>query len=93
MSDIEKEAKRNVEQTANRERFRKIQDKRVEDFLEKMGLEESLKERECEKEKATKHNDERMKEKEGQRAENLMKLRLEKSSKEGESEGGNATKT
>ena len=92
MSDIEKEVKRNVDQTANRERIRKIQDKRVEDFLEKMGLEESLKEREREKEKATKPNDERIKEKEGQGDENVMKMRLEKSSKEGEREGGNATK-
>ena len=92
MSDIEKEAKRNADQTANRERIRKIQDKRVEDFLEKMGLEEGLKEREREKEKATKPNDERIKEKEGQGDENVMKMRLEKSSKEGEREGGNATK-
>ena len=92
MSDIEKEVKRNADQSANRERIRKIQDKRVEDFLEKMGLEESLKEREREKEKATKPNDERIKEKEGQGDENVMKMRLEKSSKEGEREGGNATK-
>ena len=92
MSDIEKEAKRNADQTANRERIRKIQDKRVEDFLEKMGLEEGLREREREKEKATKPNDERIKEKEGQGDENVMKMRLEKSSKEVEREGGNATK-
>ena len=92
MSDIEKEVRRNVDQTANRERIRKIQDKCVEDFLEKMGLEESLKERECEKGKATKPNDERIKEKEGQRDENVMKMRLEESIKEGEREGGNATK-
>ena len=52
MSDIEKEVKRNADQTANRERIRKIQDKRVEDFLEKMGLEERLKEREREKRKS-----------------------------------------
>ena len=65
----------------------------MEYFLEKMGLEESLKEREREKEKATKPNDdERIKEKEGQMDENVMKMRLEKSSKEGEHEGGNATK-
>ena len=81
--------------TANRERIRKIQDKRVEDFLEKMGLEEGLREREREKEKATKPNDERIRKgrtKEGQGDENVMKMRLEKSSKEGEREGGNATK-
>ena len=92
MSDIEKEVRKNVDQTANRERIRKIQDKRVEYFLEKMGLEESLKEREREKGKATKPNDERIKEKEGQRDENVMKMRLEESIKEGEREGGNATK-
>ena len=49
MSDIEKEVGKNADQTANRERIRKIQDKRVEYFLEKMELEESLKEREREK--------------------------------------------
>ena len=92
MSDIEKEVRRNVDQTANRERIRKIQDKRVEDFLEKMGLEESLKEREREKGNATKPNDERIKEKEGQRDDNVMKMRLEESLKEGERERGNATK-